>query len=241
MMNILTNDTDPLGAAVNDYYNTSQDENIVVRSDIAADDSIAVSYLFRNEANMPELEQSALKLCKGKILDIGAAAGCHSLVLQEKGLDVTALEISQLSCSVMQKRGIRKVICNDFFRFKGDNYDTLLMLMNGIGIAGTLTGLDELLKKARSLLTSNGQILFDSSDIEYLYIEEDGSKWINLNSEYYGELMYTMHYKSIQGKSFPWLFIDFETLVPIAQKNGFEPQLFAIGDHYDYLGILRKI
>jgi predicted TPR repeat methyltransferase len=190
---------------------------------------------------MPQLEQSALKLCEGKVLDIGAAAGCHSLVLQEKGLDVTALEISELCCSVMQKRGIRKVICKDFYRYENDKYDTLLMLMNGIGIAGTIERLDILLKIASSLLNSGGRLLFDSSDIEYLYIEKDGSKWINLNSKYYGELSYSMHYKSIQGKSFPWLFIDFETLAPVARKNGFEPQLFAIGDHYDYLGILKKI
>ena len=140
----------------------------------------------------------------------------------------------------MQKRGIRKVICDDYFRFEEEKFDTILMMMNGIGIAGTLKGLDHVLEKANTLLVPGGKIIFDSSDIEYLYIEKDGSKWVNLNSNYYGELIYTMRYKQIQGNSFPWLFIDYNTLAPMAQSNGFEPQLFAIGDHYDYLGILKK-
>lgn len=239
-MGIITTDHDPLGTAIRDYYDTSEEEHILVQSDIATDDNIPVSYLFRTVEDMPKLEQEAIKQCNGKVLDVGAAAGSHSLVLQEKGIDITALEISEQCCDVMQKRGIRKVICGDFFRFEEKKFDTLLMMMNGIGIAGTLSGLDDLLKKVYTLLSSGGQLIFDSSDIEYLYIEKDGSKWINLNSAYYGELTYTMRYKEVQGKPFPWLFIDFDTLAPMARRNGFEPQLFAIGDHYDYLGILKK-
>jgi precorrin-6B methylase 2 len=239
-MNILTSDIDPLGTAVKDYSTAAIDEDIIVKSNIAVDDVIPVSYLFRRIEEMPKLEIEALQLCSGKVLDVGAAAGCHSIVLQEKGFDITALEISELCSSVMKKRGISNVICDDFYRYEGDNFDTLLMLMNGIGIAGTIRGLENLLKKAGSLLNPGGKIIFDSSDIEYLYIYEDGSKLVNLNSNYYGELIYTMHYKSVQGKSFPWLFIDYKTLAPIVQKNGFEPQLIATGDHYDYLGILKK-
>lgn len=239
-MNNLTRDNDPLGNAVRDYHITSQDKDIIIKSNIASDDIIPVSYFFRMKEEMPKLEQEALKLCKGKILDVGAAAGCHSVILQEDGFDITALDISDMCCSVMKKRGIRNVICRDFFRYEDGNFDALLMLMNGIGIAGTIQGLSNLLKKASSLLNPGGKIIFDSSDIEYLYINEDGSKWINLNSNYYGELLYTMHYKSVKSKPFPWLFIDYETLIPIAKTNDFEPQLVAIGDHYDYLGILKK-
>ena len=240
-MNIPANNEDPLGMAVSDYYTTSQEADIIVRSDIADNDVIPVSYLFRNVSDMPRIEQQALKLCKGKVLDVGAAAGCHSLVLLKRGIDVTALEISALCCEVMRKRGITDVIHMDFYRYENKKYDTLLFLMNGIGIAGTIQHLDKFLEKAYSLLNAGGRIIFDSSDIVYLYIEEDGSEWINLNNTYYGELTYTLQYKSITSQPFPWLFIDFNTLAPIAQRNGFKPQLIARGDHYDYLGILKKV
>lgn len=240
-MNISIKNGDPLGVAVSDYYSTSQEANIIVESDLADNDVIPVSYLFRKVSDMPRIEQQALKLCKGKVLDVGAAAGCHSLVLQKRGVDVYALDISVLCCEVMRKRGITNVIHMDFYRYENKKYDTLLFLMNGIGIAGTIQHLDKFLKKADSLLNTGGLMIFDSSDIAYLYIEEDGSEWINLNNSYYGELSYTLHYKSITSQPFPWLFIDFNTLAPIAKRNGFEPQLVAGGDHYDYLGILKKI
>ena len=231
---------DPIGHAVMDYFKTSKEASIRVLSDIASTDRIPASYLFRQENDMPPLETMALSECRGKILDVGAAAGCHSLILQGRGADITALEISGLCCEVMQKLGIENVLCDDFYHQKENHYDTLLMMMNGIGLAGTLEGLGKLLIKSRHLLRAGGQIIFDSSDIEYLYVEEDGSRWINLNSRYYGELTYTLQYKKITGKPFPWLFIDPKTLGSLARKGGFSLEVIAWGDHYDYLGILRK-
>jgi len=229
-----------LGHALNDYFINAVSENIIVDSDIADDDVIPSGYLFRSYNQMPKLEKEALKLCKGKVLDVGAAAGSHSLYLQNKGFDVTALEISNLCCDVILKRGVQKVIADNFFNYNAGTYDTLLFLMNGIGIAGTLPGLGLLLNKASQLLNLGGMIIFDSSDIDYMYYDDDGSKLINLNSTYYGELMYRMQYKSIEGEFFPWLFVDFDTLVPIAKKHGFEPQLIKKGKHFDYLAILKK-
>lgn len=237
----LPENKDPLGLAVKDYYEHGINLEIKVESDIAEDDIIPSGYFFRNYQKMPSLEKEALKRCKGKILDIGAAAGCHSLYLQENGHDVTALEISTLCCDIMSKRGINKVINGNFFNQETDKYDTLLFLMNGIGIAGTLGGLEVLLGKAFTLLNKDGNLIFDSSDIDYLYYDEDGSKLINLNMNYYGELTYRMHYKKCSGNFFEWLFVDYPTLVPIAKKNGFEPQLVKKGNHYDYLAILKKV
>jgi hypothetical protein len=240
-MKIIPVNKDPLGHAVMDYFEHGFNYDIKIESDIADDDVIPSGYFFRSYQKMPRLEKEALKKCKGKILDVGAAAGCHSLYLQDKGFDVTAIEISELSCEVMKKRGIRKVINENFFGYSGESFDTLLFLMNGIGIAGTLTGLELLLTKASQLLNKDGIVIFDSSDIDYMYYDEDGSKLINLNSNYYGELSYCVHYKSISGVFFEWLFVDYATLIPISKRCGFEPQLVKTGNHYEYLGILKKL
>jgi SAM-dependent methyltransferase len=100
---------------------------------------------------MPEIERKALDMATGKTLDVGAGSGCHSLVLQEKGIDVTAIDISPLSVETMKERGIKKVMEQDFFTMQG-KYDTILMLMNGIGIVGTLERLPKFFRQLDNIL-----------------------------------------------------------------------------------------
>lgn len=229
---------DPFGEAIQDYYEKGKAPNIIVNTNYTEDEQIPVSYLFRTEKKMPALEITALKLCKGKVLDIGAAAGCHSIVLQKRGFNITALEISQKAVKVLEKRGIQKVIQKDIYNYSEKKYDTVLLLMNGAGIGGTIQGLKELLNHLKSLLNTNGQILIDSSDIKYLFTEDDGSVWIDLSStNYYGEMEYEVTYKNETAK-FKWLFIDFDALSQIAKEVGLQAKLVKEGDHFDYLAQL---
>ncbi len=234
-MALLIPDKDPFGIAVKDYFEGNKKGKIRVFSNITSEEKMSASYLFRTINTLPSLEKLALESCYGKVLDIGAGAGSHSLILQNRGFDVTALDISQLNTLVIKKRGIRKVINADIFEFSGKKFDTLLLLMNGIGLAGSLKGLSLLLSHFRQLLSPGGQIIFDSSDIDYLYTDDEGGKWVNLNSEYHGEVTYQLKYKKITGEKFNWLFIDFEKARNIAAQNGYKIKLLAKGDHFDYL------
>ena len=240
-MDILYEKNDPLGNAVKDFFETGITADILVESNIAEDDVIPSSYFFRTIDEMPELEKLALSKCRGKILDVGATAGCHSLYLQDQGYDITSIDTSELCCKIMSARGIKKVKKEDIFYFFGEKVDTILLLMNGIGIAGNLEKLKKFFTVAREILNPGGQIIFDSSDIDYLYHDPDGGKLINLNSNYYGELIYTMQYKNFRSPSFEWLFIDYNTLLPLAKETAFEPSLLATGNHYEYLVSLKKI
>jgi SAM-dependent methyltransferase len=187
---------------------------------------------------MPELEKAAITFCRGKVLDVGAAAGCHALVLQEKGLEVTALEKSKLASDVMKQRGVKKVICTDVFHFFEKGFDTILLLMNGTGIGGTLEGLKKLLLHLKNLLNPNGKILIDSSDISYLFEEDDGSVWVDLtNEDYFGEMQYELKYKN-ESSRFNWLFADFKTLTKICKENGLTCKKIMEGEHYEYLAQL---
>ena len=90
-------------------------------------------------------------------------------------------------------------------------------------------------------MTDNGQLLIDSSDLIYLYENEDGSVDIDLNGSYYGEVDFMMQYKNMKGEAFDWLYVDFETLSFHAEQNGFHAELVFEGEHYDYLArITRK-
>lgn len=237
----LTQANDPFGAAVKSYFTSHFNfrKKIKVHSSISGEETISVSYLFRKWKSMPAIERRAIELCKGRILDVGACAGSHSLILQNQNKDVTALEISPLCCEVMESRGVSKVICADIYLYTKDKYDTILLLMNGVGLAGNLEGLKKLLQHLKSILLPGGQIIFDSSDIDYAYYQDDGSKWLDLNNDYYGQVQYSMEYKNVHGEKFNWLFIDAETMADIAKSEGFKFKILAEGDHYDYLGILE--
>ena len=210
---ILSKDKDPMGAAILDYQKSERVGRLRVLSSMFEEDEMPVKHLFRKVEVMPMLEQKALQLTKGRVLDIGAGSGCHTLALQEKGLEVKAIDISPLSCEAMELRGVMDAECiNLFDEHLETGFDTILLLMNGTGIAGKIENLPALFNRLKALLNKGGQILIDSSDIKYIYENEDGSFDINLNAAYYGEVDYQMVYKDVKGDSFDWLYVDFPLL-----------------------------
>ena len=225
-----------MGAAILDYQTKGKAGKLSILSSMFEEDEMPVKHLFRNLEEMPMLEQKALSLAKGKVLDVGAGAGCHALALQAQSIAVKAIDISSQSCQAMLQRGVKDVECiNLFDEHLETGFDTILLLMNGTGIAGKIENLPALFNRLKALLNKGGQILIDSSDIKYIYENEDGSFDINLNAAYYGEVDYQMVYKDVKGDSFDWLYVDFPLLKSIAESCGLHGELIAEGEHYDYL------
>lgn len=223
---------DPIGKAILEYAETRRENDIIVASDLCEDDIIPLEVLFRKYDEMPDLEIMALNKCTGKILDVGAGAGAHALYLQELGKDVRCIDVSEGAVSYLKSMDLdaRNI---DFFDLKNEKYDTILMLMNGIGIAGSLSNLENTLEHAKSLLNEGGRILCDSTDIKYLYEDEDGSMLVNLNSEYYGNFRFQMKYKKELGPWFDWLYVDFDNLFQVAQKIGLKARrVYELDDNY---------
>ena len=214
---------DLMGRAIWDYYHNDNPEDLQTETSISELDELPVDYLFRDFDEMNKIEQKALKLAIGKVLDIGAGAGSHSLYLQnEKNLEVTALDISPKSIEVCKLRGIKNAVAENMLQFSEGNFDTILLLMNGTGIFQSLNVIDIYLKKLHSLLSSKGQILIDSTDILYMFDEdEDGGFYIPADG-YYGELDYIVHYKGESEVPIKWLYLDFNTLKNAAENNGFK-------------------
>ena len=227
--------SDILGNGLKDYYNGNYTENIITESTISEEDELPLPYLFRSFAEMPKIEQIALSICKGNILDIGCGSGSHSLYLQNnKNLNINAIDISKGATEVAKLRGVKNVYNKNLFEIK-EKYDTLLILMNGIGICGKLDRINVFLQHLKSILNKDGQILLDSSDISYMFEkDEEGGFWVNPN-EYYGEVEFTMSYKGNKSKVFDWLYLDFNTLLNACHANGLICELILEGDHYDFL------
>lgn len=229
---------DPMGRAIYDYYHTGKAGKLRVMSSMFYEDEIPVPTLFRSFNDMPVQEQKAIELCRGRVLDVVAGSGCHSVVLRERGFDVVAIDISQLSVDVMTERGLNAMNVNYFDETFVEKFDTLLFAMNGIGIVGKVERLDLFFRAARRLLAPGGQLLLDSSDISYVFTDDDGSMDIDLTAGYYGEIDYKMRYKNINGEPFDWLYIDFDTLSMYAEEHGFRCEKCVDGEHYDYLARL---
>ncbi|MCD8136040.1 MAG: class I SAM-dependent methyltransferase [Parabacteroides gordonii] len=241
-ISLLTPDKDPMGAAIADYYANGKATKLRVFSSMFDEDEIPVKQLFRNFDEMPEAEREALRISTGKILDVGAGSGCHSLALQEMGKEVKAIDISPLSIETMQKRGVKDVALQNFFsqQFTG-SFDTILLLMNGSGIVGRIANLPIFFQTIKRLLAPGGCVLMDSSDLRYLFEDEDGNLDIDPEDDYYGEVDFRMQYKNIKGDSFDWLYIDFQTLSLHAANNGFKAEMIKEGEHFDYLTKIHRI
>jgi SAM-dependent methyltransferase len=207
---------DPFGNALTDYYLNNKSETLWLHNSYDVPEEMPVDIFFRSPEDMPELELIAMENCSGTILDVGAGAGSHALFLQDAGKTVTAVDISGAAADIMKNRGVKKVINDDVFTLKGQRFDTLLFLMNGIGLTGTRSGFIDFLGHAKSLLNPGGSLIFDSSDIAYLYQEG----LTPTPGKYYGEVSYCYEYKKQKGAWFNWLYLDKATLEKIAKQAG---------------------
>ena len=216
---------DLMGRAIWDYYYQENSEDLQTETSISELDDLPVSYLFRDYQEMNALEKKALDLSFGKVLDVGSGAGSHSLYLQnERKLEVTALDISPKSIEICKARGVKNAICEDLLQFSEKDFDTILLLMNGTGIFQSLEHIDQYLQKLKSLVAENGQILIDSTDILYMYDQDEEGGVLVPATGYYGELDYYLHYKGESELPMKWLYLDFDTLENAAIANSFKIQ-----------------
>ena len=240
-MPLLPPHRDPMGAAIRDFFTKGSAKPLRVLSTMFDSDVLPVSTLFRSFEAMNRMEQVALNHAEGHVLDVGAGAGCHTLPLQERGLHVTAIDISPLSVETMQQRGVIDARQEDFFTMVPDTtFDTILMLMNGTGIVGTLDNLPRLFERLDVLLAPGGQLLVDSSDLRYVFEDEDGNFDPTEFDSYYGEVDYQMTYGKVRGERFNWLYVDFPRLKECAAIKGYHAEIVCEGDNYDYLARIKR-
>jgi len=231
----LDKNKDIFGIAIRSFYEDNDKTPITVHSPDFDDDIIPVEYLFREFEEMPVVEQTALKNCHGKVLDVGCGAGSHALYLQkDPELEVFALDTSSGSIEIARKRGVKNTLNQDFFNLNGEKFDTILMLMNGSGIIGKLENMKNFFMHSKSLLNEGGKIIMDSSDLIYLFEDE-----IEDNEKYYGEFEFSLSYNHLKSGSFDWLYIDPALLTQHANSNGFNCKILKLGKNYDYLAMLE--
>jgi len=236
MSKIISNDI--IGTALLDYQSGNFSENIISYSSVAGEDVMELEWMFRSFDEMPMIERTALQNCEGKVLDVGCGAGGHTLYLQNKNFEVKAIDISKGAIDTCKKRGIKNANVLNLMDLKNEKFDTILALMNGTGLCGKLDNLENFLIHLKSLLTKNGQILIDSSNIFYMYADDFGDVELPESKNYYGEVIFQLSYKEQFSDKFDWLFVDFNKLDYHANKVGLQCELIKEGYHHDYLAKL---
>lgn len=222
--------------AVIDFFNGKQQGELLIHNTYGEPDEMPLDVYFREEDDLTELESIAIANCKGKVLDLGAGLGSISLILQARGIEVDSIEISSAFCSIMFDRKVKSIIETDFLTSPAITpYDTILMLMNGFGLCGSFERLPLLFEALDRNLAPNGQVIFDSSDLTYLY---DGEK---PKGKYYGEMDFQYEYSGQKGPWFKWLYIDSDTLQTESAKYGFDLELLFTEETGQYLGKLKKV
>lgn len=225
---------DIIGKALLDYYHGNYTEDIRTATNISVEDVMPIPYLFRRFDEMPKIEQKALQLAKGKILDVGCAAGMHSLVLQNNGLDVKAIDISPRAIEVCKLQGIRNTEKIHLLDLRNEKFDTILILMNGSGIFENLNKISIYLEHLKTLLSPSGQILIDSSDLIYMYDSEE-LDFLERMGSYYGEIEFVMKYKNEETNPFDWLYLDEQTFEKICRLQDLNFEVVERGENFDYL------
>ena len=229
--------TDIFGKALKTYFLDPENQNITTWTNLTDEDDVPLSYFFRDFEKMPSIEKKALELARGKILDVGCGTGSHSLYLQNLcNHNVTALDVSEGAIYVAEKRGVKKTKHISIWDFEETGFETILLLMNGMGIGKTIAELPKLLKHLKKLIAAEGKILVDSSDLIYLFEKEDIALWKE-DKTYYGEVDFGIRF---QGKSeeFPWLYIDPKTLEEVSKSCGFQFKIIEQGENFDFLAQL---
>lgn len=223
---------DPHGAALLDCFRGEASAVLICHQDGMRDDVPAAFWL--REAIDP-LEALALDLCHGRVLDVGAGAGLHSLELQRRGVEVMAIDIAPECVAIMCERGVRHVVTADLYAFEGGPFDTIICLCNGLDKVGRLADLPKFLNRMRHLLARGGQLIADSFDLrvgaDEARLAELGRK--TAGGRYFGEIDLRFEYKGRSGAPFSTLQIDFETLAQIAERTDWACELIqSDGGHY---------
>lgn len=217
---ILDKEKDPLGTMLSDFLGGDSEVFLNVWSSTLEMSTMQGTTMFRGFEAMNDVEKHALATCRGRIVDVGAGAGCHSLALKSRGLEVDAIDISPGCVEVLRRRGVEKSYHRNIMDLRNSRYDTVLMLMNGIGICGSLDGLNLFIQHLDTLLATNGQLLADSTDLTGKFLE-NGEDIYDEEGGYCGETDFVMIYKGLRSDPFSWLYVDFELLQTICGFHGF--------------------
>lgn len=230
----------PLADALRAYQDGRTDARLVVRTDLGTREEWPAALFFRTPAEFPPLEREALRHCGRRVIEVGAGAGPHALALLREGHEVLAVEALPEIAALLAERGVETVTVRPLDDLPAGAADTVLLLMNGLGLAGTLEGLQPLLESAARLLAPGGRIVADSTDPRRFLEIDDEEPVVGQDGRYGGEVQFQVEFDGAKGSPFPFLYVDAGTLVKHASRAGLTLEAALPFENGTYLAILAR-
>lgn len=218
---------------------------IIEREDRFIDIGSEAGMYFRNYKQWSSLERHGIKVAKGRILDIGCGAGRHSLYLQQKGFDVTGIDISPGAVKVCKLRGLKKAFVRpitDLDKFKPYSFDTVLMLGNNFGLFGSAKGAKLLLKKLYRVTSPDARIIagtrnpYKTSDPNHLQYHRLNKK----RGRMPGQIKMRVRFEKTVGAWFDYLFVSPEEMEDILSDTDWQVERFIGPEEANYFAVIRK-
>jgi len=235
---------EPHARALLSFERGNTDARILIADDLGDSDLLPAARFFRDEDGLPLLERTALDLCTGRVLDVGAGAGCHSLALLERGHSACAVEILPELVELLRRRGVTDARPGSVFHLPAERWDTVLMLMNGWGLPETLAGLERFLAGLENLVAPGGQLIADSTDMRRFATDWRTADGVRLarreDGRYVGEIQFQLEYDGQRGDPFSQLYVDPDTLSILASRAGWKVEIVVSGEDGAFLSRLRR-
>ncbi len=229
--------------ALRDYFAGDTDASLILHSSLGEHEEIPVAVFFRGPDDFFSFERVALELCRGRVLDVGAGTGVHTLYLQDRGFDVCAIDVLPDAVEIMRRRGARDARLADIREFKAGPFDTILMMMNGTGILATVEGLDLFLRDVPRLMSSGGQIILDSGPGRVSGEPDEAAVEVPMQEDgaYYGEAWIELEYDGERAPPFRELYVDSETLATHANGADFDCEVVFRDELGGYVARLTRV
>jgi len=218
---------------------------IVEREDHFLVSGLPVSRYLTSYKEWPLVQQKAITLAKGRVLDIGCGAGRHSLYLQENGFDVTGLDISPKAIQLCRERGLKKTVLMSIDRISISlgKFDTILLLENNFGLLENSAKAKRLLGKFYLATSETGRIIAQSSDP---YTSQDPDtldyqKTNRANNRMSGQLKMRLRYRRLISSWFDYLLVSKGEMREILKGTGWKVRRFLEFDHWSYVAVIEKL
>jgi len=165
-MNNIVETQDAFGRALLDYLDGHMLHELTLEfEDGSSTPALNPEWFFQSSDHWYAWEKTVLDSLKGPVLDLGCGAGRTALYLQEKGLEVTAIDTSPGAVRVCQVRGLRDVRLSDLRDPPNDKkWNSILLLCGNLGLAGGWQETRTLLANLAKLSTTEAVLVADSVD-----------------------------------------------------------------------------
>jgi SAM-dependent methyltransferase len=241
---MLRPEDDALGRLMLDHLDGDAAQPLLERDDGDVGPALGPEWLFAERSQWPEAEQMAFEFVRGRVLDIGAGAGRHSLEAQRGGLDVVAIDISPGSVEVCRRRGVRdaRLLPLEAIDAGLGMFDTALLLCGNFGLAGDPEGTKTLLRTLHEITSADGRIVLDTVD-PYLENDDADLAYLERNraaGRMPGQVRIRIRYREQATPWFDLLLVSQAELEELVAETGWRIAWAANGEPPDYYVVLEK-